>query len=308
MQKLSLSLVMNKSRRGERGFSVSNGWERTEAIPNREKGEDSKSDVIFFHHDSCQNIIIRKLNKAWGATPTSPLRPAPCSPHGSPRILESTRIDDRSVSVLVVIEQPESSPESQSMFDSSILGFGENNPAPPATMDLGKAHGEISLPCMSCHLQSTLTVDQLVSPWPMDPNHVLSRSVVVQIEDEGDPMPPALWCSKASHTRPDRANGGLEGEVDWFANKTRLPPPPSYAKMARNGESKTATVAKLWSGGNCHKKFYTKKGLINHSIACSQTADNSDTWKGEQNSTSANNPGPQGNNTSAKAVPTKSAK
>ncbi|GFU76834.1 hypothetical protein TNCV_4519901 [Trichonephila clavipes] len=44
-------------------FSVSNGWERTEAIPKREKGEDSKCDVIFFHHDSCQNIIIRKLNK-----------------------------------------------------------------------------------------------------------------------------------------------------------------------------------------------------------------------------------------------------
>ncbi|GFT59750.1 hypothetical protein TNCV_42201 [Trichonephila clavipes] len=36
----------------ERGFSVSNGWERTEAILKREKGDDSKSDVIFFHHDS----------------------------------------------------------------------------------------------------------------------------------------------------------------------------------------------------------------------------------------------------------------
>ncbi|GFW71940.1 hypothetical protein TNCV_3221161 [Trichonephila clavipes] len=47
----------------ERGFSVSNGWERTEAIPKHEKGDDSKNDVIFFHHDSCQNIIIRKLNK-----------------------------------------------------------------------------------------------------------------------------------------------------------------------------------------------------------------------------------------------------
>ncbi|GFX47774.1 hypothetical protein TNCV_796321 [Trichonephila clavipes] len=47
----------------ERGFSVSNGWEQTEAIPKREKGDDSKSDVIFFHHDSCQKIIIRKLNK-----------------------------------------------------------------------------------------------------------------------------------------------------------------------------------------------------------------------------------------------------
>ncbi|GFV93229.1 uncharacterized protein TNCV_385931 [Trichonephila clavipes] len=63
MQKLSLSLVLNKSRRRGRGFSVSNGWERTEAIPKREKGDDSKSDVIFFHHDNCQNIIIRKLNK-----------------------------------------------------------------------------------------------------------------------------------------------------------------------------------------------------------------------------------------------------
>ncbi|GFU79576.1 retrovirus-related Pol polyprotein from transposon TNT 1-94 [Trichonephila clavipes] len=30
------------------GFSVSNGWERTEAISKREKGDDSKSDVIFF--------------------------------------------------------------------------------------------------------------------------------------------------------------------------------------------------------------------------------------------------------------------
>ncbi|GFX19705.1 hypothetical protein TNCV_2076131 [Trichonephila clavipes] len=47
----------------ERGFSVSNGWERTEAIPKREKGDDSKSDVIFFHHDSFRNIITRKLNK-----------------------------------------------------------------------------------------------------------------------------------------------------------------------------------------------------------------------------------------------------
>ncbi|GFT80873.1 hypothetical protein TNCV_2714971 [Trichonephila clavipes] len=52
-----------KQKGGERGFSVSNGWERTEAIPKREKGDDSKSDVIFFHQDSCQNIIIRKLNK-----------------------------------------------------------------------------------------------------------------------------------------------------------------------------------------------------------------------------------------------------
>ncbi|GFX13879.1 hypothetical protein TNCV_3421901 [Trichonephila clavipes] len=64
MQKLSLSLVLNKSRRRERGFSVSNGWERTEAIPKREKGEDSKRDVIFFHRDSCQNIFIRKLKKS----------------------------------------------------------------------------------------------------------------------------------------------------------------------------------------------------------------------------------------------------
>ncbi|GFU88148.1 transposable element Tcb2 transposase [Trichonephila clavipes] len=59
MQKLSLSLVLNKSRRGERGFSVSNGLERAEAIPKREKGDDSKSDVIFFHHDSLTGSTIR---------------------------------------------------------------------------------------------------------------------------------------------------------------------------------------------------------------------------------------------------------
>ncbi|GFY20174.1 uncharacterized protein TNCV_208061 [Trichonephila clavipes] len=30
-----------QKQKGERGFSVSNGWERTEAIPKREKGDDS---------------------------------------------------------------------------------------------------------------------------------------------------------------------------------------------------------------------------------------------------------------------------
>ncbi|GFX98806.1 hypothetical protein TNCV_1503821 [Trichonephila clavipes] len=54
-----------QKQKGGKGFSVSNGWERTEAIPKREKGDDSKSDVIFFHHDSCQNIIIGKLNKGY---------------------------------------------------------------------------------------------------------------------------------------------------------------------------------------------------------------------------------------------------
>ncbi|GFU78844.1 uncharacterized protein TNCV_4024081 [Trichonephila clavipes] len=58
-----LIFSFEQKQRGERGFSVSNGWDRTEAIPKREKGDDSKSDAIFFLHHSCQNIIIRKLNK-----------------------------------------------------------------------------------------------------------------------------------------------------------------------------------------------------------------------------------------------------
>ncbi|GFU10963.1 hypothetical protein TNCV_2934501 [Trichonephila clavipes] len=60
---LIFSFEQKKKRGGKRGCSVSNGWERTEAIPKHKKGDVSKSDVIFFHHDSCQNIIIRKLNK-----------------------------------------------------------------------------------------------------------------------------------------------------------------------------------------------------------------------------------------------------
>ncbi|GFX55983.1 hypothetical protein TNCV_3263551 [Trichonephila clavipes] len=49
-----LIFSFEQKQKGERGLSVSNGWEGTEAIPKREKGDDSKSDVIFFHHDSCQ--------------------------------------------------------------------------------------------------------------------------------------------------------------------------------------------------------------------------------------------------------------
>ncbi|GFU78683.1 hypothetical protein TNCV_2302941 [Trichonephila clavipes] len=45
-----LIFSFEQKQKGERGFSVSNGWERTETIPKREKGEDSRSDVIFFHH------------------------------------------------------------------------------------------------------------------------------------------------------------------------------------------------------------------------------------------------------------------
>ncbi|GFV82575.1 hypothetical protein TNCV_2976851 [Trichonephila clavipes] len=56
-------LILSFEQNQERGFSVLNGWERIKAIPKREKGDDSKSDVIFSHPDSCQNIIIRKLNK-----------------------------------------------------------------------------------------------------------------------------------------------------------------------------------------------------------------------------------------------------
>ncbi|GFY41232.1 hypothetical protein TNIN_438471 [Trichonephila inaurata madagascariensis] len=65
----------------------------------------------------------------------------------------------------------------------------------------------------------------------------------------------------------------------WKNNLTGSPPipafaPPSYANVAKRGVAKVASVSKLWSCGNCPKKFYTEKGATDHRATCAQPVDN----------------------------------
>ncbi|GFY79475.1 hypothetical protein TNIN_402481 [Trichonephila inaurata madagascariensis] len=122
---------------------------------------------IFFRLDGLNDVLP---NQDGGVNPSSQIRPSHCSPHGSPCILESTRIDEQAEIVPVAKEYVAQSLGCQTNPDQSngtgIMLIDENDPAPPCTMELDTTQDNCSLPCMSYHLRMTLTVNQLVSPLP----------------------------------------------------------------------------------------------------------------------------------------------
>ncbi|GFY56666.1 hypothetical protein TNIN_467861 [Trichonephila inaurata madagascariensis] len=276
---------------------------------------------IFFRLDRLQDVLPIQDE---GANPATPMRPANCSQHGSPRVPcqpSPTQLCD-------VARLPEAT---------------EIDSAPMCAVGLEAGGSDLSVPCMSCCLNSSLTVDQLVSPQQGDANQQLDRSVIIQIEDEEDDIAPpctmeldtamhecnlqdseaqipstpsATNCEGPPQTdaspqpTPDEINacgppreqdspsildiilGGesstqmeaedsvppvqsdlIELTETWKDKLTGSPPkpafsPPSYAKVARRGAAKVASVAKLWSCSNCPKKFYTEKGATDHKVTC----------------------------------------
>ncbi|GFT53726.1 hypothetical protein TNCV_2504111 [Trichonephila clavipes] len=127
------------------------------------------------------------------STPTLHSPPAPCSPHGSPRVMESTRIDGHMGYCSILIEEdhtdmpPNEQPNHVLGTSSEVL---KETTAPHPNTDLNVAWRTDSPPSMSHQPSGVLTVDELISPLPMDLNVTLSKSVSIQIEDEGEPLPP----------------------------------------------------------------------------------------------------------------------
>ncbi|GFT18736.1 hypothetical protein TNCV_2277251 [Trichonephila clavipes] len=127
------------------------------------------------------------------STPTLHSPPAPCSPHGSPRVMESTRIDGHMgyCSILIEEDHTDLPPNEQPIHvlgtNSEVL---KETTAPHSNTDLNVAWRTDSPPSMSHQPSGVLTVEELISPLPMDLNVTLSKSVSIQIEDEGEPLPP----------------------------------------------------------------------------------------------------------------------
>ncbi|GFY55584.1 hypothetical protein TNIN_207001 [Trichonephila inaurata madagascariensis] len=109
--------------------------------------------------------------------------------------LASTRIEE--LIVAVPVTNPPTSqvsccqPSPTQLCDAARLPEAiQFDPAPMCAVGLEIGGSDLSVPCMSCCLNSSLTVDQLVSPQQGGANQQLDGSVIIQIEDEEDDIAP----------------------------------------------------------------------------------------------------------------------
>ncbi|GFU59200.1 hypothetical protein TNCV_4952411 [Trichonephila clavipes] len=133
------------------------------------------------------------------STPTLHSPPAPCSPHGSPQVMESTRIDAQTDYCAIQIEASHTDPPPKDLPSQALDSTSEvlnGTMAPRNDTDLNVAMHMDSPPSLSQQPTEVLTVDGFVSPIPLDLNVTLSKSVSIQIDDEGEPMPP---CTMVLH-------------------------------------------------------------------------------------------------------------
>ncbi|GFS49009.1 hypothetical protein TNCV_3382851 [Trichonephila clavipes] len=139
------------------------------------------------------------------STPILHSRPMPCSLHGNSQVLESTKIDGRTDFCLILIEEDPMDPPLDELSNRVLVPDDKmlcKTAASPTNIDLNVARHMDSPPDMSHHLTEVLTVDRLISPLPIDMNVALSKSVSIQIEDEGEPLPPCTMVLQSDpHNR-----------------------------------------------------------------------------------------------------------
>ncbi|GFW16084.1 hypothetical protein TNCV_2864171 [Trichonephila clavipes] len=154
------------------------------------------------------------------STPTVRNSPVPCSPHGSPIILESTRIDGCTDYCSILIEEDPMDPPPGELPGRAPDGEEEavhKMDAASSMEDHDVARRLKSPLSMGHHHSEALTVDRLVSPLPLDLNVAMSKSVSILIEDEGEPLPPCtmiLQNDPLNRSMPRLLELGSLGVID----------------------------------------------------------------------------------------------
>ncbi|GFT76712.1 hypothetical protein TNCV_335761 [Trichonephila clavipes] len=170
------------------------------------------------------------------STPTVRNSPVPCSPHGSPIILESTRIDGCTDYCSILIEEDPMDPPPGELPGRAPDGEEEvvhKMDAASSMEDYDVARRLKSPLSMGHHHSEALTVDRLVSPLPLDLNVAMSKSVSFLIEDEGEPLPPCtmiLQNDPLNRSMPRLLEIGSLGVIDSQArieNTTEIVHMPS---------------------------------------------------------------------------------
>ncbi|GFY41233.1 hypothetical protein TNIN_438481 [Trichonephila inaurata madagascariensis] len=133
--------------------------------PSKRKTMAMEAFPIFFRLDRLHDVLPTQNVEM---SPSTPMRTDNCSLHGSPRVLESTRIEELLVAVPATDPPTPQVPSQPSPTETSVARLPEesHDNSTPRCAVASTEDSDLSVPCMSCMIHSSLTVDQLVSPQP----------------------------------------------------------------------------------------------------------------------------------------------